>query len=311
MLLLLLACGGPDAPAPAEAPADPPPAYDLTDYTEDERPVASFEQAAVEEALQAAVDEALATAATPVVEGYAAAMALADAGCPTLYEVDGNSVWYDECTTEAGASFSGYGFYYVYEDADALGDGTPMDGAVLSGIGTITDPDGHTIAAGGYAGVLEGTNDDGVTVFVSVLQGSFAWDAPEAAETWLGEELRPNLTVYAAVAPAYDARYVALEGGLDGLVDLDGDPLALPTATLSGVLIADRVIGFPCAQEPTGAIALRDANGAWFSVAFDVQSDWSMTGDCDGCGTVTLNGEEVGEACADFSPWLDWEDRPW
>lgn len=311
MILLFLACAGSRTAAPDTGQVQVPPAYDVADYTDDQRPSASFDQEAVESSLQAAIDEALGAAAQPVLDGYGEAMAWSEDDCPSLYEVDGNLFWYDQCTTTAGASFSGYGFYYVYEGVDYLGDGTPFDGAVVYGLGEIDSPDGTRIEVGGSAGALVGTSSDGVTLYISSVQGSFDWDSPEAAETWMGEGLRPSLSTYAAVVLAYDVHYVSLDGGLDGLTDARGEAVPLPTATLDSVVLADEVVGFGCDQEPAGTISLRSPDGAWFSVTFDVADDYSLTGVCDGCGEVSYDGAVVGEACADFSPWLDWGDSPW
>lgn len=308
MLTVLLACAGSDPVA--EPSAELPPAYDVSDYTDVERPTASFDQDRVEEALQVAIDEVLWTAATPVLDGYAAGMAYAEADCPTLYDVDGNTVWYDYCTTSAGATFSGYGFYYLYENADAFGDGVLYDGAVVSGLGEIISPDGDAVVVGGTAGLLEGSTET-YDVYISLVQGSFSWDGDGAEHTWLDEGLQPSLQVYAVVAPDYDAHVLTVTGGLDGLTDASGQRLDLATVSLNDISIADEVVGSPCDQEPGGSIALRDGSGTWFSIAFDIDEDNVLTGRCDGCGEVTLNGEVVGEACADFSPWLDWGDRPW
>lgn len=309
MLLLLLACAS--DPAPERDPATDPPAYDVSDYAEDDRPIAAFDQAATEAALQAAIDGALASPAPPVLTGYQAALAWATDACPSLYETEGNLFWYDTCTTEAGARFDGYGTYIVYEGEDAYGDGVLYDGAVVYGLGRVTDPDGNVFEAGGAAGALEGTSDEGVTVFISVIEGGFAWDAPEAEDTWLSTDLSPSLTIYAAVLAAYDLHYVNLNGGLNGLSVVDEDAALLPTATFDNVTLADELVGFPCDQEPAGTIAVRDTTGAWFSVRFDVSEELQLTGACDGCGEVTLNGQVVGEACADFKSWLSWGDRPW
>lgn len=312
MILFFLACAGRPDPATGTASVSTPPAYDIGDYTDDQRPSATFDQDAVEASLQAAIDEALGSAAQPILDGYGEAMSQAEEGCPSLYELNGNLFWYDSCTTSSGTSFSGYGFYYVYEDVDYLGDGTPFDGAVVYGLGQIESPDGTSIEVGGSAGALVGTSSDGVTLYISSVQGSFAWDSPEAAETWMAEGLHPSLTSYAAVVTAYDVHYVSLDGGLDGLFDARGDAVPLPTATLNSVVLADEVVGFGCDQEPAGTISLRSPQGAWFNVTFDVSSDdYSLTGVCDGCGEVSYDGEVVGEACADFSPWLDWGDNPW
>lgn len=314
MIALLLACGGSDSGSPAPDVAEAPLAYDIADYTDQERPEASFDSLAVEEALQTAIDDVLLSAATPVVEGYAEAMSFADADCPTLYDVDGNTVWYDYCTTDEGATFSGYGFYYVYDDVDVLGAGVPMDGAVVTGLGRITGPDGTTIEVGGTAGELTGSTED-LDAWVSVTAGSFAWDAPEAEGTWLEAGLRPSLTMYAITLPEYGLHYLSVEGGLDGLEDVSGGALGLPTATFAGTVLADEAVGFPCDQEPSGSISVRDPNGAWYTVDFDVDAedgaDPALNGVCDGCGEVTHNDVVVGEACADFSAWLDWGESPW
>ena len=58
---------------------------------------------------------------------------------------------------------------------------------------------------------------------------------------------------------------------------------------------------------------LRDAEGRWLSILFDVDAEtWAVDeGACDGCGAVWWQGQEIGEACIDASVLLDWEERPW
>ena len=63
-----------------------------------------------------------------------------------------------------------------------------------------------------------------------------------------------------------------------------------------------------CTTEPTGIVSVRDGIGTWWDVHFSTSSD--PTG-CDGCGVVIQSGEEVGQACADFTALLDWGSSPW
>lgn len=312
MVFLLLACTATEAPAEdVETEPSIPPTYEVSDYATDDRQAATFDADLVEAGLQAAIDAALTAPADPVLTGYQAAMAYAEDSCPYTYEVDDNLFWYDSCTTSDGATFSGYGTLSAYEDIDLLGDGTPMDGLVVYGEGRIVAPNGDVFETGGTAGALEGTNDDGVTLFVNVTQGAFAWDSDDAKDTWLATDLSPSLTIYAAVIADYNVHYVTIDGGLTGIPGSDGDDNPTPTASFSGIQYADEVVGFPCDEEPAGTISLRDNQGTWYDLRFDIEDTGEMTGDCDGCGTVSLNGEDVGEVCADFSPWLNWGDRPW
>jgi hypothetical protein len=61
--------------------------------------------------------------------------------------------------------------------------------------------------------------------------------------------------------------------------------------------------------------SVRSTEGDWFQVVYDVEQDgdaWAIApGACDGCGTVFIGGEAVGEVCNDFSVLRDWEDQPW
>ena len=314
MVLLLLACHEAPAPEPPDE-AVVPTAYDVGDYADDPTSSATFDQAAIDAALQAAVDAALSAPAQPLVEAYADAMGYGDEACPSLYDVDGNIFWYDYCTADSGAYFYGYGTYLVYNDTDVFGDGGSFDGAYVSGLGQITDPDGHLLEIGGTAGYASGTLGAGYPAWLTVLEGGFVWDDPDATGTWLDAGLNPTLTIYAIDAVDLDVHYVTVEGAMGGILDASGDPSPYPTATFEGLVLANEIPGyFPCEEEPAGTIALRDALGAWYEVTFDLivtDDKLTKTGTCDGCGTVTVEGVEVGEACADFSGWLDWEEAPW
>ena len=305
--LCLLACGdSASTPSPAVEEADP---IEPSPYVYEGEDAATGEFDA--DALSAALDDFAAGIlrynASPVLVAYDEALAHGDAGCPAWYEADGNVFWYAECTTEAGASFSGYGTRTVYTQVDLNGDGALWDGLSVYGSGLIQTPEGEQLELGGQAAVAVGLHPEGYQPFYSVVQGGFAWGGESADESWLSEGGSPTLTLYGAWVPEFGLRYLTLAGTVGGLSS------AATAVQTDGILIGDEALGFPCVEEPAGAISIRDALGGWWTVTFDIDpDDLRLTGACDGCGTVTdPQGAVVGEACMDASPLLDWSELPW
>lgn len=284
--------------------ADAPSAWE---YTPPEGDAPLFDAATVAGGIEEGVALALELTGEPVLAGYFASLEEADADCPSWYEQDGNVFWYDYCTSDSGAFFDGYGFYYPYLDADLDGSGVLWTGDYLYGVASVTSSDGAWYHAGGGVQVLDGRGEeDDVNAAMSQVQGGFAWTDDRAAGTWLGTGLVPDLYVYGIEYAAHDARGLYVTGGVSGL-----------TGGVSAVLFAENLIydlalGSPCAAEPTGSIQVRDEAGRWWVVTFDTPEEGAVDRDaCDGCGTVTYAGEEVGEVCVDFSSWLAWEVSPW
>ncbi len=320
-LLLLLACNaGTTTPSDGGAAGTEPPAdysYDGSDTT-----TPSYDQAAVETGLQQAVDVVLGISGQPIVDAYFAMLDTADDRCPTWYEQDGNVFWSDICTSDAGTSFDGYGFYYPYVDADLDGSGTLWSGDYLYGVATIIEGDGTLFHAGGGTQVLTGFNpgtdafstEDDSYYGLSQVIGGFQYTDPASADTWLGQGLSPDLYVYTVDYPEYGINGAYVQGGLSGLT---GDATSGATSGATAVLFDDNFLyheaaGSPCEREPTGSMQLRDADGTWWRVEFDTP-DAGVLDDalCDGCGTAFLGDEEVGQACVDFSSWLDFEVLTW
>ena len=310
LLLLagLWACGsgepGPKAAADEATPPDDGP----TEYTYDggSESAAVFDADTIELALDDAITGVTRVTAAPVLDAYAVALEQMEPGCPDWYEVDGNAFWYAYCTTDGGSSFDGYGFTTLYEDADAFGDGSAWDLTAISGSATIRDPDGHTFHLGGGIYDGTGTNPDGARLWVSQVAGGFVWDAPQAAGTWLAEPSAPSMLLYGI---QYDLggpeNYFYLTGSVEGL------SAAASAVRFDEVAIGSTALGLQCSAEPLGTISVRDAQGAWWDVRFDVDEGGRLTGDCDGCGGVFTGDTYHGEVCADFSPLLDWEESPW
>ena len=267
---------------------------------------ADYDQGWAEASLAVVFDRLPGLHATPVLRAYRDAMDDADPDCPSRYSSDGNQFWYANCTSDAGTGFSGYAFDYVYDDVDVYGDGNRWDAVVVSGAATFT-AGGDRYDFSGSAYTAESAQD-GYLVSTSDVYGWFEVTGDRwASEDWMTEAVHPSLSLYAVTGEGPDpARYLSVSGLIGGLApDLLG-------VDLDRVSFANAGAGYSCADEATGVVALRDADGAWWEVHFDVDPDsWEQTGPCDGCGQVYFQGELAGEACADPSALLGWGGEPW
>lgn len=291
-----LGCGG-------EPPADDFTPSPWTYAAEDEaEPV--FDAARVEAGLQTAIDLALGLGAESVLDGYFSMLAHADGTCPRWYETDGNVYWNDACTSQDGTWFDGYGFYYPYSQVAFDSSSARYDGHSLYGVATVRTAEGERLNLGGGLQTWTGYDPDydGYT-WISQVQGGFSWTDGQG---WLAEGLSPDIYLYAVEYPQWQARGAYVHGAVGGL---SGEVTA---AWFEEAFLYNVALGSVCEREPSGAIELRDAEGDWWRVEFDTPAKGEMSpADCDGCGTVRRGGQVVGEACVDFSAWIEWEGRPW
>ena len=301
-LMILSACGQEVEPTQVEtATLDPgiddaPAAYEYDPGDE----VTNFLE--VEDIGLAVQDALVATVqlhADPVFAAYHAVMAEADEQCPSYYSYDGNSFWYDYCTSDSGAVFDGYGFYYLYEDYD---DGDRVwNGEALNGLARVTDSQGRVFDAAGEAGTMLSAQD-GWTIFYSYVYGGFTWDGDEADDTWMDTGARPDLVAYAAYADEGGGWYYYVDGDAGGVAD------GVAAVAFNELLLGNAAGGVKCTKEPIGDVSVRDEEGNWYLVDFDA-TQGSAGQACDGCGTVTVEGQSLGEACVDLSdleaalPW--------
>lgn len=298
------------APADEDAAGDGPSAYEWQPETGTEP---TFDAATLEAALSDVVDGMLTVGAAPVLDTYSTLMDAADSTCPAWYEQDGNVFWYAQCTADSGAYFDGYGFTNVYADTELFGPGGGYwDATVVSGAATIRDDAGHTFHLGGQVYDGTGYHEDGRSLWVSSVLGGFTWNGEGAADTWLGQGVSPGLLLYAIHYPVevfgVTGNYLYADGTVGGLGDV------ATGADLTQFSLISETLGVPCDQEPGGTMSIRDAEGVWWDVRFDLvatETEWVLEGECDGCGAVYRDGDYQGEVCADFSPLLDWTDRPW
>lgn len=298
--MLVIGCSHGTIDSSGNIPVNPDEPYLLDEDTADSTDV---DIDALEASLAGAIASARRYNGSPAIAGYAAAMAEATSDCPEWYaDSSGLPYWYDTCTTSAGASFSGYGYYIDY---DGYSDGTyTWTGPAVYAAATIVTAAGDTFTGSGSAYSLVGdaeSNGTAYTVYYSVVSGAFTWDGAGSDGTWVSEDGEPALgawlTDYSGIHGAY----------FDGSVPVD-PATGYDAAVFEEASISDPEAGWACPGEIAGTLSLHAVDGLWFEVLF--------TGDsaegCDQCGRVWTEGVEVGEACADGSAWVDWESSaPW
>jgi hypothetical protein len=302
-MLLLLACtSAPDhGSTPTSAWAPTP--YDAA-FTDTTAPTPSLDGVA------AALDTWVPTLANLDVSGFLdafwGATDLIDytAPCPeeaTRTETsEGLSVewWGYDTTCESGTWFNGYGELALYdlqqdhykEDARY----TFMTGA------TIRQPNGDEVGGSSTSFSGVSTGDDWVTYEESAY-GDFLWSGADADGSWVA-----NGWIAWIDATAYRSEHGADELSLQGgLSRLDGEFDAINVASA-------RIVRGECSVEPSGTTSLHTADGVWVVVTWDAwDGDTAIPDKCDGCGVASVEGVAIGTVCHDWSPLLDWEDRPW
>lgn len=319
-LLVLLGCSQPAA-EPADATLTTTTGSETTEveepspwiYDEEEAPSPELGAADLESTIAEAVDLVLDLHAHPVLDGYNAAMDDEGSLCPAYYAAeDGSTYWYDYCESETGASFNGYGFYYLYEDYYDANAGYTYDGEGVYAAATITTADGEQFSGAGtgyYIDAWAGEGDEELLYFYSLVEGSFSWTGPETEGSWMADGFQPDLEMGMYLLPAHDLRLGVVHGGVSGL---GGD---VDTVVFDSVYLWDDLLTTSgCDIEPSGTVSIRQSSGEWYDVLFDGPlSEEAVVpeGECDGCGHAWFQGEAVGEVCVDFGALTGWGDRPW
>jgi hypothetical protein len=260
-------------------------------YLIDEEPIGkpTDDLDALADEVQAAFDAVLGLHATPVIEGYLAAVEARDEGCPIWTGTDAGSSWFGECTTAAGARFSGYGGYFTGYDGY-------QDIATLYAGATVVTAEGHTFTGGGNAYLGWGENEEGPYGF-SGVQGSFSWDGPGIDGTWLASGSEVGLQMYYTLATWGNA--VSVNGSVVG--------------EAGGAVYFDDVIliSVGCPEEPMGLISVRGRDG-WYDLGFDPQPEGGRDpATCDGCGRLWYRGDVIGEMCLDVAGIASFAEAPW
>ncbi len=313
---LLVGCGGSDPGGNGAEPIEPDPPDTVTEWAyEGEPDPPQFDQGLIEEAIQVALADVLTLTGTAPLHAYTDLMDTADDYCPYYSEFQGSVYWYGGCETGEGVTYQGYSFYQYYEDAPLFGEGSTMSGPVLNTQGSIILPDGTRFDMGGSTHTLEGQVSEEMYAWSTAVTGAFGWTDNPEDETWMGGAIKPTIETTALM---WDFEEHGRFRGVETTAGLTGLSSTWDTVFLSELTSMDDLFGYwPCPEEAAGSISVRSDKGHWFEVVYDVVQDPAddeydiAPGLCDGCGQVYVNGEEVGEACNDFSVLRDWEDQPW
>ncbi len=301
MLLFLMACHSATAPIDTGETLEPSP------YLVDEAdPVtANLSSEEVGSAVQELLSQIKELNAAPVFEAYEAAMLGAEPGCPDFYEDEGNVYWYDYCYASDGSYFTGYAFSQDYNGQEV--DGYSYTGQTVYSVAEVTNANGNVFTGGGSVQLLradsiEGEKDVTHTIWMSVLEGGYAYDGPETAGTWMSEGITPSLTLQFVEIPeeadiGISGRIFTATGGVSGLQGIAG------TVVLDNFQVWPAAFGNSCPEEPHGIVSVRDDEGLWYDVVFDGSPAWTEEAVapalCDGCGGIYFRGEKIGSTCVD------------
>lgn len=291
MILFLLACKNEPEPTKPDTTDAP---YLVPDEDQgDDAPV--FEADTIERAIDEAIEVFQTLDPTPIIAAYDAILLEADGGCPAWYTSDGMPFWADNCTTAAGTKFDGYGYRVTY---DGVSDGsTTYSGAAIGAVANIETASGDFFTINGVVYDLHGEMAEGWGIALTEISGDIAYSG--------------NPTP--GVVPTFTRSVYELPGGvginIDGSVSgLDGE---LEATAFDDVYLVDEGTGMSdCSDEPSGVISvLENESGEWIDLVFDphVADEAIATdeaSDCDGCAAAWWGSEYLGQACADFSPWL-------
>ncbi len=265
--------------------------------------------AAVEEAVTAVfsdVDPFLVLAAVD------AAVSFEDEGCPTYYDeyytLYGYEYWYGGCETDDGSAFTGYLYGIHYEPFWSYGYYYYPDYGWWYGDMAIDRADGQSYELSGYWSMYRWEVMQPAQTYVYVYAyGEPRWEGGTYGDTWLGQGASLSYTLTGGFDPQLGS-WLSVDGGLSGL---DG---AANSVWFDGVYMATAGQGSSCDLEPSGTISIRDAAGDWYDVEFQGPAyvgASSFPPECDGCGDIWYQGQNIGQACPDTSRLVDWEGSPW
>lgn len=314
VLSLLLACGDitagdpPEQPAPADTAGDDSGDDTGDEYIADEDPVAP--SLTLDEVALAVSEGLTAThAMQPSLwfDAYDAAMAGRDAGCPYTnedYQVYyGYDYWYDDCTSQGGTSFYGYGLGYHYVDYAASSTTFYRHLGYWNGDARITRPDGTDLVSSGYAYLYDYDSlYYGSSGQYFEMYGEFRSDAPMHADTWLADGVSVSLLL-SRYWYGTDNGSLQLRGGLSHLEGV------VNAVVFDDLFMLSEAHGSQCAIEPGGAVSVRETSGEWYDVVFhgpSAGSTLAFPAECDGCGEVWFRGALLGEVCPDLSTLTAW-----
>ena len=130
--------------------------------------------------------------------------------------------------------------------------------------------------------------------------GSFFFSEEELSLSMELQQYAASHTVYGLNANAYS---------INGTTPINDEIIA--ALSFEALIFYSQQFGYPCEKEPLGVLSVRDQEGHWYELHFDVSEEWELLGACDGCGSLFHNEEYLGSICLPELGWLMWEEAPW
>ena len=285
---------GDDSGAHLEETVDYDPGLEAVDGS-----AASYGAADVEAALPELIDDLHGMNSGPAFEVYDALLAEQDEDCPTYPEVTPALHWqqYPPCTSTGGVTYYGD----AYTNSSDHSDSTTVVN-FINLLARLDRDDGASFVCDCATSESRVRGDGDTVVGELIVEGGFSWTGSEAAGTWLGEGWNPEVEVDSVSDGATGARTFEVTASWYTMAT---PFMAIQVSDVSLSVDAD---GAGEVAEG-GRISLRDESGDWYQLDLDLPGE--ADDGLDACGEVLWHNEDLGKACVDLSPLMDWEVVPW
>ena len=179
----------------------------------------------------------------------------ADETCPTYFTNGETPYWADQCTSEVGAEFQGYGTLVHLED-ELQDDGSTVSGSYYYGEGQISSSTGQTIQIEGGIVNSDTRAEDGTVYHNRMVDGSVYNDNEDDWTSW---EYGPRFQLTGALQP---------ETGLKlffGAAELETETTAV---FIDEIVMLVSNYGL-CEEEPGANIQVFTEDSGWLDIAFN------------------------------------------
>ena len=142
------------------------------------------------------------------------------------------------------------------------------------------------------------------TLWTSEIRGTHRLQAQGVEQNWVTEGMGVELLIE-YLSDVRGGHWIQVDGSIR-----DGSEPWRVTEFLDFAI--DMGEESTCHIEPAGSIVLRDEAGRRYEILFDAPYHGEEdTGDCNGCGQATLDGQDLGSVCVDFGLLPNPENAPW
>jgi len=304
ILIFLVSGCSPESESPDSASTTETGDLPYVVQTEEDTPP-DFDEDSLVQAIEGALAELLSVDAAPILEAYDSLLSHAETGCPDWLNSEGYTYWVDDCTTEDGTLFDGFGTLVELEGFEDT-DGTIWNQRAIYMLGELADAEGNGLVGAGSASDSTAVNLAGADISMTNIGEGFGLSGDMAAGTWLEERSSPQLYRYTINLEKTGAFALYL----DALTELESDELDL--LAVDELLLYNAAMGSDCPLEPAGSLSLRLSSGDWLDLSFDgpLWGEVTDPGLCDGCGSIWAKEVSLGQLCLDFSALLPAESDP-